>query len=562
MGFFKTLFYKIGKAYKEVNWLRWVTLMVVFIAVELAILIPYYSSLDETASDSSSVSIESSLFSESLSELEDSSSSLIIVDSESSKEDSSSVAESSSSEESSSEESSSEEESSSAEESSSQEESSSVEESSDSSSSEEESSSQEDSSSVEESSDSSSSEEESSSEAEECEHSFTWSSSDVVWEDCENDGGIWATCKKCGKKEFTVGTPALGHDFENGVCTRCDAVEVVDSSEENSSEESASSETDSGDEDSSTEAESSSEGDSSTDESSSVEDASSDEELSSDSASDGDGSSNEDSSVVVIGIEDVLDFGLSSDGTHYICNGFREEIDKAAVRNVVIPDTYNDKEVKEIAVGAFNEEYGLTSLTIGANVTKIGAYAFSYCFNLVEVYNLSALNIYDGTKNGGLTSYVKNIYSSLTQTSSISYVNDFIVYTNGQEKILIGYKGNGAALTIPDGITTINPYAFAVNKNVQSIVVSDSVKTISSSAFANCTSLEKVTIGNGVTSIGSYAFYNTALEEVIFPEGEYTWSYVLDGGGTEDMPAEYLYSDAQGAADLLLERCGKTWTHS
>ena len=174
----------------------------------------------------------------------------------------------------------------------------------------------------------------------------------------------------------------------------------------------------------------------------------------------------------------------------------------------------------------------------------------------MEVYNLSSVTIVvsDYDKNFGLTEFTQ-IYDSLTQTSGISYVDDFIVYTNGQEKILIGYKGSGTALTIPDGITTINALAFAVNQSVQSIIVSDSVKTISSSAFANCVSLKKVTIGSGVTSIESYAFDGTALEEVIFPKGDYTWSY-----STETIKAENLYTDSKKAAEILIETRGYTWT--
>jgi len=851
LGFFKTLFYKIGKAYKEVSWLRWLTLMVVFVAVELAILIPYYSHLDEGTKDSS-VNVESSQIVESSSVLEESDSSIIIVESsteesssvetsnstesssisESSSEESS-VEESSSIEESSSEESSSESESSSEEESGSVEESSSIIEecehdyavksikgpdcenagsmliwcrkcgieeivagesalghdfqegsctrcekadpdwsgssedesssdsdsssessssedesssdsdsssessssedessseedsssessssedessssddsssessssedesssdadsssessssedesssdadsssessssedessseedsSSESSSSEDESSSEEDSSSEssssedessssdDSSSESSSSEDESSSDSDECIHVYTFK--DWVRADCENPGGIWMYCSNCGIEKFTEGEPALGHDFQEGSCTRCEKADPDwsgSSDEESSSDDSSddsSSESDSSNEDSSSEVvncekhsftwmsedernatceeeggiwktckycgykkfdvktsalgheyidgvctrcekiepssddssddssldsgfeeDSSSEGESSSDEDSSGDsssdgDDSSNEDGSEDSSSGGDSSSEnedssgEDSSAPDINVESILKFSVVIDdkGEYSICKGFHDNVDLESVRNIVIPDTYKNVAVTQIESGAFSGNYSLNSVTIGKNVKKIGDAAFWNCPNLMEVYNLSSVKIVAGhyQKGYGLNDYTQ-IYTDLTISSKISNIGDYIVYSSGQEQILIGYKGKGTVLTLPNGITTINAYAFAANKNVTDITLSDSVIKVSSYAFANCESLKKVVIGSSVTSIGAYAFDNTLLEEVVFPEGDYTWSY-----NNETLLAKYLQEDPQRAASLFIK---------
>ena len=62
-------------------------------------------------------------------------------------------------------------------------------------------------------------------------------------------------------------------------------------------------------------------------------------------------------------------------------------------------------------------------------------------------------------------------------------------------------------LVIPDGITTINNYAFSYCTSITSVTIPDSVTTIGDSAFYWCTNLTSVTIPDSVTIIGSRAFY-------------------------------------------------------
>lgn len=73
-------------------------------------------------------------------------------------------------------------------------------------------------------------------------------------------------------------------------------------------------------------------------------------------------------------------------------------------------------------------------------------------------------------------------------------------------------------LTIPDGVTTIDSYAFYHYSNLKSVIIPNSVTTIGASAFYDCTGLTSVTIGNGVTSSGNYAFRGcTGLTSVTLP---------------------------------------------
>ncbi|MBQ8659097.1 MAG: leucine-rich repeat domain-containing protein [Clostridia bacterium] len=190
----------------------------------------------------------------------------------------------------------------------------------------------------------------------------------------------------------------------------------------------------------------------------------------------------------------------------------------------------------------------LTSVTIGNSVTSIGYWAFAYCNRLVEVVNKSPhITVEKGSiENEYLGCYAFAVYNSEDTFTGTKLTNDngYIVYTDGVEKILVGYFGEETALTLPSYITEINQYAFVGCSSLTSIKIPNSVTSIGDYAFALCGSLTSIEVGkentayqsidgnlyskdgktliqyaigkkaisfeipNGVTSIGNYAFYN------------------------------------------------------
>ena len=155
-------------------------------------------------------------------------------------------------------------------------------------------------------------------------------------------------------------------------------------------------------------------------------------------------------------------------------NAFR---DCNSITNIYLPSC-----VQEIGKGAFYGCESLASITIPDSLTKIGEWAFAGCaFEYVAINTLS---------------HWCNITFVDDQANPLFYSNDLLV---GGEII--------TTLTIPDDITTINPYAFRGWKNLTNITIHDSVTTIGKYAFSVCENLSEITIGSGVTTIGDRVFY-------------------------------------------------------
>ena len=187
----------------------------------------------------------------------------------------------------------------------------------------------------------------------------------------------------------------------------------------------------------------------------------------------------------------------------------------SSLTSVVIGDS-----VTSIGAYAFYGCSSLTSVVIGDSVTSIGDDAFRYCYKLVEVVNKSThITVTKGnSSNGYVGYYAKNIYTPTSGASKLTNDNGYIIYTDGNEKILIGYTGKETDLTLPSYITKIYQYAFRNCSSLTSVEIPDSVTSIGKCAFFECSSLTSVEIPDSVTSIGSDAFSDcSSLTEITLP---------------------------------------------
>ena len=196
-----------------------------------------------------------------------------------------------------------------------------------------------------------------------------------------------------------------------------------------------------------------------------------------------------------------------------------------------------------IADDAFFGCDGLTNITIGDGVERIGSSAFEECDSLERInipfigekadgngathfgYIFGANSYSDNTKyvpkslkevniNDGVTSIGDSAFygcsglTSVTIPDSVTSIGDSAFY---------GCSGL-TSVTIPDSVTSIKESTFSGCNRLTSITIPDNVISIGNSAFSGCSGLTSITIPNSVMSIGNSAFRGCrSLSDVTIP---------------------------------------------
>ena len=173
----------------------------------------------------------------------------------------------------------------------------------------------------------------------------------------------------------------------------------------------------------------------------------------------------------------------------------------------------------------------LRSVVIPASVTAIEVGAFQGCNSLIEVKNLSALELSAGeTTYGYVAAYAKRVYTE--GESYVVMVGDFLFFDNkaeNREVSLMEYYGEETALVLPayvvEGVSynySVYRYAFNGKSALTSVTVPASVTAFENNAFASCSGLTEVnyvTVGENAATAAKWAaitFENTTANPVYF----------------------------------------------
>ncbi len=251
-----------------------------------------------------------------------------------------------------------------------------------------------------------------------------------------------------------------------------------------------------------------------------------------------------------------LRYRLINNDTAYEVIGCKDE----NIERLVIPETYEGKNVVKIYDKAFRNFENLKSAVIPSTVKNIGKQtfegckaltkielpdsmtvidnkAFYHCEKLVDVKIPSSLNTlgeysfaYSSIKNAVIPKDVTNVEKVFASCGSLE--NILVAEGNTKYKAVDGnlYSKDGKILvqyacgkadksfSIPSGVQTIYRCAFENCKAIETITIPNTVTLIDASAFSDCASLKNVTIPTSVTQIGQYAFHTCpSLESLEIP---------------------------------------------
>ena len=148
--------------------------------------------------------------------------------------------------------------------------------------------------------------------------------------------------------------------------------------------------------------------------------------------------------------------------------------------DVVIPSTYEGYPVTAIAAYAFSEECYIQSVTIPHTVTSIHREAFM-CTELEAFYVDKNNPVYSADSRGVL------------------YNKDQTVLVRAPLKLSGSY-------TVPDGVATIEEYAFYLSFNLTEVILPEGLAHIGQRAFAACNKLSTPCLPESVFDISLYAF--------------------------------------------------------
>ena len=187
------------------------------------------------------------------------------------------------------------------------------------------------------------------------------------------------------------------------------------------------------------------------------------------------------------GFGEVLALTFEIDGIYYYL--YSKEGEAEVIKHpdgykgdIVIPSTVTfdkvDYSVTSIAEEAFMYCAGLTSITLPKSVTSIGHLALYGCTGLTGIVVDAENPKYDSRDN----------CNAIIETAS--------------GKLIQGCQST----VIPNGVTSIGQYAFAICTGLTSIDIPNSVVSIGYYAFSGCTGLTTIEFPNSVASIEAHAF--------------------------------------------------------
>ena len=179
------------------------------------------------------------------------------------------------------------------------------------------------------------------------------------------------------------------------------------------------------------------------------------------------------------------------------------------------------KGLKTIGEGALQSIFYLTHLTIPAGVTDIEQ------MNFLMMHGLEKVSVAEGS-----TSFTYDAENGLLMTADKARLLHCFFHLAPQKEIIL-----------PEGMKTIDPFAFHYDVTVEKIVLPEGAETIGLLAFGICPKLTEIVIPQSVTAIGtvegqagSGSITSFAQNVLVTPEGSPAWDWAQKTGVTVKAP--------------------------
>jgi hypothetical protein len=190
--------------------------------------------------------------------------------------------------------------------------------------------------------------------------------------------------------------------------------------------------------------------------------------------------------------------------------------------------------------GAFNGRAGLASVTIGSNITSIGASAFSSCANLTSVTIPSSVTSIGASAFSSCSSLTSiTIPASVTSVGESAFASCSSLINIVLNAYISNFGGaffrvNNIGLSITFGYIGVIPdYACSGMTRLTSVTIGNNITSIGAAAFQGCSGISNITIPNSVTIIKAAAFQGTNLQSIIIPAS--VTSIVADAFNCENL---------------------------
>lgn len=285
-------------------------------------------------------------------------------------------------------------------------------------------------------------------------------------------------------------------------------------------------------------------------------------------------------------VNPASDFAYTADGGEVTITEYIGESE-----HVLIPDTIDGLPVTALADKAFYEKH-VTTVVVPDSVTQIGDLCFSGDNYLVSLklpdglaelpygalescFRLSDFDLPQGLKKISASALQFNQYlthldlpGGLREIEPLNFFGLFglesLTLTDENEAFVLD-ETNGllmtadgtrllrcfsdivpqTEITLPDGVKTIDPFAFHYDYDVRKIILPEGVETIGAMAFAMCPNLTEIVVPASVVDIGVLdgqtgrgGVVSFPRNVIVTPEGSPAWNWAVETGATVKSPEE------------------------